>query len=191
MKTLFFSLLCLFLCVNIAMADDLSASSRPSLHGASNGTVDLLVTGGTGPYTYSWSGPSGFTADSQDISNLSPGDYCVTVTDAFCGTASLCVNVADSTQVNTGLSLTINQEKFNVYPSPFFDQIKVLLPYRAEWNYSLLSMEGKMMIAGHSDINDDEINLKGLNSLATGAYQIFIDDKNGKYYQRKVIHVVP
>jgi len=45
--------------------------------GAKNGKANIVATGGTGPYTYSWSdGPL-----TKDRSNLAPGYYTVTVTD--------------------------------------------------------------------------------------------------------------
>ena len=63
--------------------------------GFPTGSVDLDVQGGYEPYTYFWyGGPSGdFSAETQDITNLHPGEYCVTVTDALCGVAVLCVQV--------------------------------------------------------------------------------------------------
>jgi len=48
--------------------------------GAGDGSVDLTVTGGTTPYTFAWTGPSGFTATTEDISSLEAGAYSVTVT---------------------------------------------------------------------------------------------------------------
>jgi gliding motility-associated-like protein len=51
-------------------------------YGAGNGSIDLTVTGGTAPYTFAWSGPFGFTATTEDISNLEAGSYSVTVTDS-------------------------------------------------------------------------------------------------------------
>lgn len=39
------------------------------------------VTGGTSPYTYSWTGPNGFSSTDKDIFNLANGLYTLTVTD--------------------------------------------------------------------------------------------------------------
>jgi gliding motility-associated-like protein/uncharacterized repeat protein (TIGR01451 family) len=49
-----------------------------SCHNGSDGTINLSVNGGTGPYTYSWSN----SATTQNISNLTIGTYSVTATDA-------------------------------------------------------------------------------------------------------------
>lgn len=47
-----------------------------------NGSIDLTVSGGTFPYTYSWTGPNGFTATTQDLTALKYGRYDVVITDA-------------------------------------------------------------------------------------------------------------
>lgn len=49
-----------------------------SCNGAADGSVTLGVMGGTAPYSYAWS--NGDTT--QNISNLGPGNYSVTITDA-------------------------------------------------------------------------------------------------------------
>ena len=58
------------------------------------GAIALNVTGGVGPFTYSWS----HGASSRDISNLSEGAYTVTVTDskACQKTATLTVNTSNT-----------------------------------------------------------------------------------------------
>jgi hypothetical protein len=53
--------------------------------GASTGTVDLSVTGGTSAYTYLWSN----AAITQDLTALAAGSYTVTVTDSKGCTAIL------------------------------------------------------------------------------------------------------
>ncbi len=54
-------------------------------NGAADGAVDLTVTGGTTGYTFAW----GNGATTEDLSNLNPGTYAVTVTDANgCTTAA-------------------------------------------------------------------------------------------------------
>ena len=48
-----------------------------SCNGASDGFIDVTVTGGTGNYTYDWSNGS----TTEDVSNVSAGIYSVVVTD--------------------------------------------------------------------------------------------------------------
>ena len=54
-----------------------------SCNTSNDGAIDLTVTGGVVPYTYSWIGPNGFTASTQDIFNLEAGQYTVTITDGW------------------------------------------------------------------------------------------------------------
>jgi hypothetical protein len=48
----------------------------------STGSIDLTVNGGKTPYTYSWTGPNGFTRTTQDITGLKAGTYTVVVRDS-------------------------------------------------------------------------------------------------------------
>ena len=52
-----------------------------SCNGASDGYINIQVTGGSGNYTYSWTGDNGYSADTRDILGLKAGTYICTVTD--------------------------------------------------------------------------------------------------------------
>ena len=52
-----------------------------SCYGSSDGFIMLDILGTAYPFTFSWTGPNGFTSNSMDIYNLSPGFYEATVTD--------------------------------------------------------------------------------------------------------------
>lgn len=55
-------------------------------------------------YVYQWTGPDGFVSYSEDIRDLSPGRYCVTVTDG-CYSQSKCIdicNVLVDAEINNG-----------------------------------------------------------------------------------------
>lgn len=61
----------------------LSFTSTPSSCGANDGSIDMSITNATTPII-SWTGPNGFVATSEDLSNLAAGNYLVTVTSGAC-----------------------------------------------------------------------------------------------------------
>ena len=52
--------------------------TEPQIGPDGAGSIDLTVEGGLPPYSFSWSNG----ADTEDIGNLQPGEYSVTVSDA-------------------------------------------------------------------------------------------------------------
>ena len=50
-----------------------SLVSNISVNGANDGSITVTASGGTPAYSYSWSGPSGFSSNLSSISNLSSG----------------------------------------------------------------------------------------------------------------------
>jgi uncharacterized protein (TIGR02145 family) len=53
-----------------------------SCNHCSDAAIEITTTGGTGGYSYAWTGPDGFTSNLEDIVSLKPGTYNLTVTDA-------------------------------------------------------------------------------------------------------------
>ncbi|MBO0940074.1 SprB repeat-containing protein, partial [Fibrella sp. HMF5335] len=54
----------------------------PVCAGQNTGTISSSVSGGTAPYTYSWTGPTSNGATTANLTGLSGGTYSVVVTDA-------------------------------------------------------------------------------------------------------------
>jgi hypothetical protein len=59
----------------------ITSTATASCNG-SDGSIQISVTGGTEPFSYSWSGTNSFTSTAKDLAGLAPGSYTVTVTDA-------------------------------------------------------------------------------------------------------------
>jgi len=68
-----------------------------SCFGANDGTADVTVSGGVLPYTYAWTKneDAPYQAATEDIINLSPGVYTLSVIDASGTTASLTVSISE------------------------------------------------------------------------------------------------
>ena len=84
----------------------LATTSVNSQCGQSLGSIDLTVTEGTAPFTYSWTGPAGFTASSEDISSIVSGDYTVVVSDANSCSATTTVTITNTDSPVLAFSVT-------------------------------------------------------------------------------------
>ncbi|MFD2524179.1 SprB repeat-containing protein, partial [Flavihumibacter stibioxidans] len=97
---------------------------------AENGSIDLSVEGGTAPYTYSWN--TGST--DEDLTNLAPGSYTVTITDANGCTAEKTIEVTQDIQ-----TLTITPTVTNTTCTGSTGAVEINVtggtaPYTYEWN---------------------------------------------------------
>ncbi len=77
-----------------------SSSTGATFHGATDGTVNLTVSGGAAPYSFNWSNG----ANTEDLNAVGAGTYNVTITDA---------NNCSSTT-----SVTVNQPPLALVKSP-------------------------------------------------------------------------
>ncbi|MEM8890982.1 MAG: ThuA domain-containing protein, partial [Bacteroidota bacterium] len=79
-----------------------SITNQISCFGANDGAGQVVVTGGTAPYTYAWS--SGSTAATTN--NLGPGTYVIDITDANGCTAKDSITLVEPTLLTLSLSET-------------------------------------------------------------------------------------
>ena len=85
-----------------------------SCNGYNDGNINLSVQNGIAPYTYLWSDPSGFTATSEDISNLLGGIYTVLVTDGFGCSETASVQVINPNPITINNISTTNVTCFGL-----------------------------------------------------------------------------
>lgn len=99
--------------VNYSTPLIIESTTTPATGGEPNGTITVTVSGGTVPYTYTWSdGLEGTAPDS-----LYPAIYYLTVTDALNCTAETSIAVSVGNPVSD-----IFEENIIVYPNPFQDK---------------------------------------------------------------------
>jgi gliding motility-associated-like protein len=143
---------------DIMQPDVLSASTsfiNPTCNGLSNGSIDLMIAGGTLPYSYLWS--NGFT--SQDITGLSADAYFAIITDAYQCSDSVAVIITEP----DSLLLDGIVQHITCYNS-------------GDGSIDILATGGT---TPYSYLWDDGINIANRNSLVPGTYAITVTDIQG------------
>ncbi|MGB1104605.1 MAG: T9SS type A sorting domain-containing protein [Crocinitomicaceae bacterium] len=132
-------------------------------------SIDLTITGGSGPFAYTWShGPT-----TEDVSGLSEGSYMVTVNDLGVE-EGIC---ADADSIFTIMSFIgvedLEGTELQVYPSPAVDNITIV--YAGPFNYELTTITGEIVLKGNA-VDQEEITVA---ELAAGTYMIniIVDEK--------------
>ena len=134
--------------------------SNVGCYGSSNGSIDLTVTGGTGPYTYEWTNE----ATTQDLTGLTAGTYGVVVNDA---NGCPAVDSVTLTQPDTLVSTLI---------SPTFN---------GGYNVTCLGNDGSIDLtltggtAPYTYIWSNAVTTQDLAGLGAGTYNVTISDANG------------
>ncbi|RAV99575.1 T9SS type B sorting domain-containing protein [Pseudochryseolinea flava] len=83
----------------ISIAEDVNSPNTTCV-APFDGVLLITATGGSGAYSFEWSGPNGFSATTEDIANIQDGVYTVEVTDLNLGcTATATFTVIDNTPV--------------------------------------------------------------------------------------------
>ena len=89
---------------DVLSADPFAAP--PSCPGLSDGTAGAVMTGGTGPYSVTWTLPSGEEASGEFLNGVPAGSYAFSVVDANGCTTAGSVDLIDPAPVTVELDLT-------------------------------------------------------------------------------------
>jgi gliding motility-associated-like protein len=129
-----------------------------------NGAINITVTGGTEPYLYQWSGPSGFFT-SKDLSGIAGGIYFISVTDPVSG----CFGFTNFSVPTSTTLPNVNVSSTDVTQCGFNNGSVQLTP----------SGNGPFSIVWY-DVTDNEIGTTAsLTNLAAGAYGYQVTDALG------------
>ncbi|MFD0962910.1 T9SS type A sorting domain-containing protein [Pseudofulvibacter geojedonensis] len=142
--------------------------------GSVTGSIDITVSGGTPTYTYQWKDASGTQiSTSEDVNNLGPGDYTITVTDNRGCKAIQVITITEPANALTIISNSVNNPSANMATD---GSINVTVqggtpPYTYEWQDATSATIGTTEdIAGLGDgtytliVKDANFNLTTSNS---------------------------
>ena len=146
-----------------ALLANCSTVSNVSCNGGSNGSATAAPSGGTAPYTYSWSN----AATTATISGLTAGNYIVTVTDAASTVVTCTVTISQPTAI-VG-SPTAN--------SPLCVGSTLNLSSNASGGTGTLTY----VWSGPNTFSSTSAtpSISNVTSLANGAYIVTVTDANG------------
>lgn len=159
--------------VNFATPIIIEGTSTPSPDGGPGGSISVTVSGGTPPYTYTWSdGLEGAEPDS-----LYPALYYLTIIDALG-----CVE-NDSVRVDIGTAITNTENaQIVVYPNPFEDVFYIETVEQLS-DITLLALNGNAIPVSFITKSPGIIQVSTKN-LTAGLFVLRIkyQSKNNLYY---------
>ncbi|MCX8486662.1 MAG: SprB repeat-containing protein, partial [Crocinitomicaceae bacterium] len=124
-------------------------------HGQSNGSIDVTVTNGTLPISYSWSN----NATVQDLTNLIAGTYTLTATDATGCSSNISVTISEPT------ALSLTTQVTDITCSGLINGSIDITPIGGTPNYTFLW-------SNNSTTQD-------LSNLSIGTYSVTVADAHG------------
>lgn len=143
--------------------------------GGSDGTIDLNPTGGSGNYSFKWEGPNGFSATTEDISNLEAGDYSVTINDEFCAEQVLTFELQEPVPL-TIIEVIDSHKDVECYgQATGIIETAVTQVSVSPFTYRLLSEDGTTQATETATYAENH----SFNNLRAGIYTIEVIDANG------------
>lgn len=131
-----------------------------SCKGDATGAIDIAISGGTSPFTYAWTGPGNFSANTEDLTGLKAGTYKVTVKDG--ANATKTSNDIIITEPATALKITARVKPVSIAGNDgeVITTVTGGTPaYQYRWNNGSTN--------------------SSLTSLAQGSYSITVTDSRG------------
>lgn len=150
-----------------------------SVNGADNGNINIDLVGGTTPYTYAWSNGD----NEANITNLAPGFYDVTVTDANGCTLLLGPYEIEGVVATREILETI---PVTVYPNPTQDLINIELGTVrfGQVDYQVINPLGMVLQHGALPLSTTTLEV---GNYPEGIYYLILNAKDGQSFTPFVV----
>ena len=138
-----------------------------SCFGFNDGSIDLTVTGGVGPYTYLWSN----LAVTEDLDNLPVGTYTVTVTDQNNCTETISVTLTEPSALTSSITAHVYPSGDNISCNGLADgSVDITVENGSPgYTYTWSTLDGSGLFTTQQD----------QMALSAGTYSVIATDTNG------------
>ncbi|MBL7898784.1 MAG: T9SS type A sorting domain-containing protein, partial [Crocinitomicaceae bacterium] len=166
---------------------DLILSAPSSLSGGTSvtdelagndGAINLTVSGGTPGYTFAWTGPSGFTSSSEDVTGLVGGVYEVTITDN-----NGCEYIISNVIVGSSVGMEEANTGISVYPNPAKGEFVLQLKDEKNVTLNLHDSSGKIILSKSTN----KTVAIDISNIAAGVYVYTVKDEQGHLSTGKLV----
>lgn len=160
---------------NVIVTNDLEVSIDSSTNATSEagGSIDISVAGGSGNYSYEWVLNDTLVVSTlQDVSNLDPGAYIVTVFDE-----NGCFVVSESVLIELESSINeVNLERIKVFPNPASNLMTITAEEIDVKSVEILTLSGKVI--EHNIMNARSAHFD-VSNLLPGMYFVRLNTEEG------------
>lgn len=153
---------------------------HPRTSNSGDGSIDINISGGTPPYSFSWMTEDEEFSTEEDLELLFPGIYSVLITDS-----QGCTFVSDSIRLDaiTSSNDRYASDNLELYPNPTKGFIRIDHHDIQSFDfYEIYDVHGKRLT--QDECRDESIDL---NFLTPGLYLIHVTDNSGKSASRLFI----
>lgn len=140
-----------------------TTSSSSQWQDTPNGTVSVVVAGGSGTYTYTWTNATGtVVGNTATVTGLAAGTYTVSINDGV-ATITQTVTVLNALGINNPAAVG-----FNVYPNPANNAVTITFATAAN-QVRMIDVTGKVVSTQTLNAGTNQTTVL-LDNLANGAY---------------------
>jgi hypothetical protein len=140
-----------------------TTSSSSQWQDAPNGTVSVVVAGGSGTYSYTWTNATGtVVGNTATVTGLAAGTYTVSINDGV-ATITQTVTVLNALGINNPAAVG-----FNVYPNPANNAVTITFATAAN-EVRMIDVTGKVVSTQTLNAGTNQTTVL-LDNLANGAY---------------------